>query len=153
MSPGICLPRGLLQILVILFFLCYCSIRPSCYVLSLPKCYPKIICFFWIRLLICPCAFFTDLLIEFSLITFEGSVLLVLLDPVPVSFESHFFRQYLLIYFFQSQSRRLLSFLSFPSILSLCIFSSFDFSIILAVSSFVLLASFASRFSNCVRVP
>ena len=57
---------------------------------------PKMFCFLCIRLLICPCAFSIDLLVEFSFL-----ILFLLLNGVPLSFESPFFFLYLLIYFFE----------------------------------------------------
>ena len=53
---------------------------------------------FCIHLLICPLVFCADLLVKFSFVILEHSVLFVLLEPV--SFNSPFFRQYLLIYLF-----------------------------------------------------
>ena len=50
--------------------------------------------FLCLWLLVCPCTFFTNLLVEFSFIILEGSILFVLFEPVPVSFESPFFHQY-----------------------------------------------------------
>ena len=62
---------------------------------------PKLHCFLCIQLLVCPYAFSTCLLIKFSFVILKEFVLFVLLAFVPVSLESPFFRQYLLIYFFQ----------------------------------------------------
>ena len=62
---------------------------------------PRLFCFFCIRLLICPRAFSSWSLVDFSLVILEWPVLIVLLDPVSVSFKSPFFRQYLLIYIFK----------------------------------------------------
>ena len=59
---------------------------------------PKLFYFFCFRLLICLCTFYTNLLVEFSFIILECSVLLGLFDPTPVLYESSFFRQYLLLY-------------------------------------------------------
>ena len=59
---------------------------------------PKLVCFLFISLLVCPCAFFTYFLVEYSFFILECQVLSVLLDSVSVSFKSLFFRQYLPIY-------------------------------------------------------
>ena len=49
----------------------------------------------------CPRAFPINLLVEFHFVILERPVLVVLLDPVSVSFKSPFFRQTLLICLFQ----------------------------------------------------
>ena len=110
-SPSVCRSRGLLQVLAI-FFSYYLFIRSFCYVISIPIPCSKLFCFLCIRFFICLCAFSADLLVEISFVILEGSVLLALLDSVPVSFESRYFRQFLLVYFFQlySQAYLLLSF-------------------------------------------
>ena len=71
-----------------------------------PNFTPELFCFLWIWFLVCPLAFFTYLLIEFSFVIFEGPVLFILLDSVQVSFDSPIFCQGPLIYlcklFFQT---------------------------------------------------
>ena len=62
---------------------------------------PKLFDFLFTRLLVFPRAFSTNLLVDFSLFIFESPVLSALLHPVSVSFKSHFFRQYLLVYLFK----------------------------------------------------
>ena len=95
---GVCPLQSLVGVLKILFP-CYLSIRPSCYFYShvlLQNCF----FFFGIRLLVCPCAIFTNLLVAFSFVILESPVLSTLLEPVSVSFKSPFFR-HLLIHFFK----------------------------------------------------
>ena len=58
----------------------------------------EVFCFVCVCLLVYLLAFSTNLLAEFSLVTSECPVVFLLLDPVSVSFESPFFRQYLMIY-------------------------------------------------------
>ena len=71
---------------------------------------PILFCFIRIRLLVCLCAFSTHFFLEFSFVILEVPVLSLLLDPVPVSFESSFIRQYLLIYLFQANFQTCLQF-------------------------------------------
>ena len=40
-------------------------------------------------------------MVEFSFVILLGPILFVLFDPVPVSFESPFFHQYILMYLFR----------------------------------------------------
>ena len=61
----------------------------------------KLFYFFCIRLLLCLSALTIDL-IKFSFVILEYPILFVLFDPIPVPFESSFFHQYLLTYFFQT---------------------------------------------------
>ena len=99
MSPGVCFPRGFLQVHLIVFNL----INPfslSVIFLLFPYFALKLFYSLWI-LFYCPRGFFFDLLTEFSFVILEGPFLSVLLDPVPTSFESLFIHQYILIYFFQ----------------------------------------------------
>ena len=58
------------------------------------------LCFIYIRWLICLYAFFTDLLVEFSFVSLECPVLFVLLDPALLFLVSTFLRQYFLCLFF-----------------------------------------------------
>ena len=60
----------------------------------------KFVWFFCIRLLDCPCAFSNYLLVEFSFIPLECSVLFLLLRPASRSFKHSFFQQYLWINLF-----------------------------------------------------
>ena len=78
------------------FFSCYSSIQPFCCVLSFFH-----ILFQNYLVLVCFCALSNNLLVEFSSVILESPVLLALFDPIPVLFESFFFRQYHFIYFFQ----------------------------------------------------
>ena len=111
---------------------------------------PKLFCFLCIPLVVCPCRYFTNFLVEFSFIILECSVLFIFIELVPVSFEFPFFRQYLLIYFFQlySQTCLLLSFLVFHSNVSLCVFPSLVVLLVDLVSLFV-----PSRFCISVWLP
>ena len=61
------------------FFMFFLSTQPFCYVLSIPIFYGKIILF---PLLVCPHAFSTYLLVEFSFVILGCQVLFVLLDHV-----------------------------------------------------------------------
>ena len=79
-------------------FSCYLSIQLSFMFFLFPCFTPKLFCF---RFLVCPRVFCTDLLVEFSFVILENLVLIVLLEPSAVSFESPFFHQYLFIYFFK----------------------------------------------------
>ena len=63
---------------------------------------PKSFCFICIRLLVCPRAFSTDLLVEFSFVIFECPVLIILLAAVLVSFKLPFFFQCMIINLFKS---------------------------------------------------
>ena len=67
---------------------------------SVPIFYSKVVLLPFIRLLVWSPSFSLNLLFEFSLVILETPVLIVLLDPVSVSFKSPFFRQYLSIYLF-----------------------------------------------------
>ena len=107
------------------FFVCYLSIRPFCYVLSVPIFFSKFFCFLCIRLLILLCP-----------------VLFVLLDPVSISFKSLFSLQYLLIYHFKLYG---------PT--CLCVFPSSVFSFVVVFFLSVLLSNFPFRFSISFRFP
>ena len=98
--PGVYPPQSLPRVFAILFP-CYLSIRSFCYVFLFPYLTPKLFCFHCIQLLVCPRAVSTYLLVEFSFFILKCLVLIVLLDPVSVSFKSPFFRQYLLFYLFK----------------------------------------------------
>ena len=96
-SMSMCtLAQDLLPVLLILFS-CYLSTRFFYSVLSVLLSRSKVILFL---LLIYPSDFSTDLLVEFHFVILEGPVLFMLLDPVPISFESPFFANCFLIYFF-----------------------------------------------------
>ena len=79
----------------------------SKFVMFFPSPYftPKLLRFFYPCLLICFGIFSTNLLVEFSFVILEFSVLFILFDPVQIPLESSFFRQYLLIYFLQLYSQ------------------------------------------------
>ena len=79
---GVCPPYNLLQVLVI-FFSCYFSIQPFCYVLYIPIFYIKIALLFCIRLFVCPRAFSTNLLVEFLFVFWNGLFCLYCLTLYP----------------------------------------------------------------------
>ena len=85
------------DILVALFPCCW-FILLFCYVLFVPIFCSKIVLFFIIRSLVRLQASSPYLLVEFSFVVLECSVLSVLFDPVSVSVKSSFFRYYLIIY-------------------------------------------------------
>ena len=62
---------------------------------------PKWFCFPRIRLRVYLRAFSPYLQVEFSFVVLECPALSVLFDLIPISFQSSFFRQYLLIYLFK----------------------------------------------------
>ena len=99
-NPGVCPPRGLLQDLVILFYAIY-PLAQSVMFFLFPYLATKLFFIFCIRLLICPRAFSTYLLVEFSFVILGDPVLVVLFDSILVSLQCPFFRPYLWIYFFQ----------------------------------------------------
>ena len=90
----------------------------------------KLFCFLFIQLLVCPCAFFTVLFVEFSLILLESPALFVFIDSVLAFLKSPFFHRYLLwhyqtfllsyfVFIFSSQHITCFTFLSiFASYLS-----------------------------------
>ena len=102
-SLGICPPQSFLSVFslspcnsfLILFIHLAFLLYPFCFYILHQNCF----CFFCIHLLVYASAFSTDFLVEFSFVILEGPTLLVLLDPVPASFESPIFRKYFLIYF------------------------------------------------------
>ena len=132
-NPGECSPRRFLLTFSILFFklLLHSSFLLCCFFshIFLPICFVS----FLSVCLICPCILFIDLLLEFFFVILEGPSCFLLLDHVPISFESPFW-SYRLIYFFL-----------FHSIVSMCIFLSLILSLVFTVSLFVLLDSFPTR--------
>ena len=105
---------------------------------------PELFSFLDIRLFVCSCTLFIDLFEEFSFNILEGTFLLVLLDPVPVPFESPSFRQYLWSYFFQSIALSDLSAVVFWLYSFTCILVYFPFlSSIACCHSFFMRPSFS----------
>ena len=97
-----------------------------------------------IQLLVWLSALSINLLVEFSFIILECSVLFILLDPVLVSFKSLFFCLYLLIYLFLLNCKTCLMFLfrSFHANISLYGFPSFAVSFVAPNTLHDLLISF-----------
>ena len=86
-------PQCPLHIFLFLFFM-FWSIHYFCYGLPIFIFYSKIVLF-----ILHPCAIITNMLVEYSLIILERPVSFVLLDTVPVPFESSFFKIFWFIYF------------------------------------------------------
>ena len=97
---GILLPHNLVRVVVIIFHVIY-LFGLSVKLFLFPYFTQKLFCFLCIRLLVCPCAFYSILLLQFSFVILESLVLIVLIDTVSVSFKSPFCRPYLLIYVFK----------------------------------------------------
>ena len=124
-SLDVCSLASLLQIFAIVFFYIICLFFYFLFVAS------KWSCFLSIRLMINPCVFSLDLLVEFSFIMFLRTSLF------PISFKLTYFCQYLFILFFPVCCCLFLS-ISFH-----CAHMNFIFvvqSFILAVSLFVIVA-------------
>ena len=135
--PDVFPPKGLLQVLVILFHVIY-SFSLSVMFFPFPYFTPKLFCFLWFWLLVCACAF--SIYSEFSFVVLERPVLFVLLDLsqyilCPSSFTNIFDIS------FQVALSNLSAvlFWSFHLNISLC-FSSLVSSFVVAISLPVLLA-------------
>ena len=125
----------------------YLFIWLFCYVLFVPIFYPKIVFFlFFIRLLICYCTIASNLA-KFSFAILECPVWFVLFNPISAYFESLFFRQYHLLYsFWFTRLVSVLFLFSFClSNVLLCVFLSLIFSLLVALSLFLLLAKFFNQ--------
>ena len=96
----------------------------------LPCFRPKSFGFFGIWLLVCFRVTLSQLLIEFSFVDLEGSILSLLFNPFSISLQPSFFHQHFLVYF-----------LKFAVIFS-CAACSFLFSLISAPFFFIILACF-----------
>ena len=99
MSPVVFPLWGLLQVLVIHFYVIY-LFGPSIMFFLFLYLTSTLFGFLFILLLICPCVLFTVLLVEFSFLILESTFLFVLLYLVLPSFESLFFNECFFVYLF-----------------------------------------------------
>ena len=123
-SPDVCWPFDLVQILAILFFILLINLAFQLCSFFSHILLQKSFVSFAINCSFCLYAFSIDLPVEFSFIILKGPVLHLLVGSVFVSFQSFFYCQYFLVYFFQLyiQSCLLLSFFNLFIQLGRCVF-------------------------------